>query len=423
MTQQQTLSAGQARRNFMLGILNGTLFRLFFVLADPGVVMPWFIQQLTTSTVAVGLLLPLNRGSGLLPQLLLCDVFQRQRRKMPAYRVLVAIRVVTWALLVAAILILGNRNPGLLLLLVMALFAIHWAATATGGMLFNDIAAKAIPAERRGSFFGTREFAGGLLGLLGAGSLARSLLDPARGFTFPTNFGIIFGLAGIALAAGEFFLLLLVEPDVDPGPVAPGQSRGLIPFDRLFGVLCRDSNLRLVVGERLALTVTAAAMPFYSVYAKQVLGAPVAVAGTYLTVYTAATVLSVLAWGWVRDRFGCQKVVLWTALLSLPLPLIPLLAGGRIDPVSFTGVFLLLGLAQGGVQIEQWNLVVDVAPPAERVLYLGVTNIVVGVFSLALISAGWIAARFGIQSLFVASAAAAAVGALLAIPMRTRTVH
>src|SRR5512137_2047860 len=108
------LSPERARRNYLLGVLDGTLFRLSYVLADPSLVLPWFIAQLTASPVAVGLLLPLNRMSATLPQFLLTGVFHRANRKMPLYRVAAAGRVLSWALAVLAVWVLGARHRPLL---------------------------------------------------------------------------------------------------------------------------------------------------------------------------------------------------------------------------------------------------------------------------------------------------------------------
>ena len=89
-------------------------------------------------------------------------------------------------------------------------------------------------------------------------------------------------------------------------------------------------------------------------------------------------------------------------------------------------VFLLVGATVAGTDIGFLSLVLDMAPAEERGLYVGLVNTTLGVVSLALIAEGWIVERWGLNTLFAASAVCSVL-TLLAVgqvrePVSTRCV-
>lgn len=206
-----TLSAEQVRRNLVLGVANGALFRLFNALTDPSLVLTWFVSQLTASPVAIGLLLPISQGGWFLPQLLVSGLVQRMPRRMSLYRATAFVRVLSLALIVASVFIIGDRNPSSLLVAFLILYSAYSLVSGVAGLPFMDVVGKAIPADRRGSFFAWRRFTGGVLAL-GASALTSYVLDERPGLAFPMNFGWLFAAAALAMGAGFFFFAQVVEP-------------------------------------------------------------------------------------------------------------------------------------------------------------------------------------------------------------------
>jgi len=411
---KHSLSKTELRRNFIFGVANGTLFRLFSALTDPSLVLTWFVRQLTSSPLAVGLLLPIAQGGWFLPQLLTSGFIQRYPRKMTIYRAAALVRMLIWALLTSLVFLLGARNKPLLLIAFIALFSIYSLAAGVAGLPFMDIVGKAISPERRGSFFAWRDFTGGLLALAGSG-LVRYMLDERRGPGFPLDFGLLFGAAGIAMAMALICFFQLSEPveEVEQEHRVSG-----VHWRDIKRLLQRNSDYVLFIVARVALLVSTVALPFYSVFAKDRLGVPASMAGTYLAAYTVAIVGSTLFWGQLSDRYGNRVLMLLVSLLSIPLPMVPVLFGDVISYSVFTLVFLMLGIIKAGIQIVSLSFVLEIAPPSERVLYVGLVNTVLGTVSLILMVGGVIAEQWGLNALFSLSACSALLAAFFVWKLR-----
>ena len=149
----QVSSPREVQRSFVLGAADGVLYRLFMALTDPAFVLTWFVSQLSTSSVAVGMLLPIRMGASVLPQLFFAGWVQRRPRKMPVYRALMLVSLVCWALLIISVFVLGDTHKSLLLIVFVVLFCLYSMITGVVGLPFMDIVARVIPPRRRASFF------------------------------------------------------------------------------------------------------------------------------------------------------------------------------------------------------------------------------------------------------------------------------
>ena len=66
------------RRNFILGVLNGTIFKITMLLIDPQTVLAWFLMQLEVSNFYIGLISPIRMGSSFLLQIFVSGYLQKQ---------------------------------------------------------------------------------------------------------------------------------------------------------------------------------------------------------------------------------------------------------------------------------------------------------------------------------------------------------
>jgi MFS family permease len=399
----------QLRRNLLLGILNGMLGRFSQDMINPALVLTWFVSDLGAPVAVIGLLAPVSMVAGYVAQLLSASHIQRQSRKMPAYRMMAALRVLCWALIVAAVLLLGRERPSLLLALFLLVYVAYSMLRGASGLAFQDIVGKTVPPQRRGRFFGWRQFTGGLLALAGSVLVSR-MLDDQSGLTFPTSYAAIFAIAGLAGMIGHICFALIVEPD------AAGRSPQL-PFaecvERMWGILRQDSSFRWFACFVCALLFSTVAAPFYSLFAKEQLGVPSATAGTYLGAFTAGLVGSTLPWGRLNDRAGSRALLFVAGLLSVVPPVLPLLLNAGMSSSAFVLVFALLGSARTAFEIGYMSFVLDAAPIAHRVLYITLASSVVGVVHLLLMAGGFVAEQWGIRAVFASSAASALLSVLL----------
>jgi hypothetical protein len=166
---------------------------------------------------------------------------------------------------------------------------------------------------------------------------------------------------------------------------------------------------------RILLNMTRLSAPFYPIFALDVLDAPAAMVGFYLSAQTLARILSNLLWRRLDQKRGNYHLVRTAALLTA---LEPLLAAGfpwlmglagltvartRLLPAYlFTGVFLIAGGTQSGRAIGFMALLLNLAPDDERASYVGFVNTALGLVSFLPIVAGAIIDRVGFEPIFFA---------------------
>lgn len=397
----------EVRRSFWLNVFNGALFNFAGRLIDPPVVLTWFVSRLTSSNLLIGLVPPLGQAGWLLPQVFVSARVQRMRRKMPSYAAAAGIRFAAWLLLAAAV--WWIETPALLLITFFALYTLAWIAAGLAGLAFFEVTAKTIPAWRRGRLFATRQLVGGLLSL-GAGWVVKAILThPA--LPFPHDHAVLFLLYSIAIVPAMLAFISIREP---PGTAVSERIGIREQLRRGWGFLKEDAVYRRYMLARATLGLADIALPFYGVYAKDVLGAPEGIIGWYLTARVASRLAFNLPWGWISDRRGNRLVM---RLLSLGYGLAALLAMALVAGVEFFHLngawlpFLVipLYLIDGAIRPAQIlagsNFLLELAPEEERPLYLGLSNTLMGIVVLASGFGGLLVDLMGFVGLFATAPA------------------
>lgn len=409
------------KRNFSLGVLNGAFFNFFSALLDPSLVLSWFVSQLTTSNFLIGLIMPIQSGGWLLPQLLVSGYLQRRQRKLPFYSCMAGARVAIWGLMTLAVFFI--EDAAVLLVVFFTLLTVYSLSAGLAGICFVDIVAKAIPATRRGAFFGWRLFLGGLLAF-GGSLLVTYILDEGRGLAFPDNYAVLFLFAFFILCVAMGCFILTVEPlePVNEERITLGRQ-----FRRALDLPRRDSNYRRFLTMRLLLMGAEIATPFYIVYAKRALSVPVSMVGVYLMGTTLASFASNLLWGRISDRQGNKLLLILSGALGLLMPLTALSVGpladlwpglGEFAPGLFALVFVLSGGYKSGTMIGNLNFLLEITPPDDRPIYIGFTNTILGIALLASSVGGLIVDMAGFTVLFSLALAFYAVALFLTLRLQ-----
>ena len=413
-------------RNFRLGVLNGLWFTVADRLMDPTLVLAAFVSTLTPSPLWLGLLIPITDGGWFLPQFLLSGYLQSQPLKLALYRRVAVVRVGLWLLLAAAPFFL--RGPALLLPAFFVTYALVCLASGLSGLSFMEIVGKTIPPRQRGVFFAWRLAAGGVAGLLGT-LLVRYLVDEAGPLAFPYNFGVLF--TG-ALVVGVLGLAAMARVSEPPDEFLLPPASPLAQVRRALDVVRTDLAYRRYLLLRVLLVVAGIAPPFYAVYVQQRLGGPLSMVGLYLAVYTSFNLLSHVVFGRLSARLGNRATliiatwaglamtggVLALALLAGPLRLTGLAASWWLLPI-----FVLYGVRESGIGVASHSLLLDLAPPAERSLYVGLTNTVIGLVLLGTTLSGVLVAVLGYPALFMVTMGAHVLALWAGAQMRAAAVE
>ncbi len=416
MNTEQSIPAHEVKRSFALGVFNGAAFNFAESLISPPLVLTLFVSKLTSSNLLTGLVSPLGDACWFLPQIFVSARIQRMERKMGSYKLAAAIRTVAWIALATAVWFI--RDPLLLLGGFFVLYTVARLSAGLAGLAFFDVVAKTIPARQRGSFFSWRQLAGGILGL-GAGWIVKLVLsNPA--LPFPHNHAFLFFLYCAAMVPGLAAFIAVREP---PGAAVTESVTVREQLRRAGSILRENKVYRRYLSARMSLALAGIALPFYGIYAKKVLGAPAGMVGVYVATRIGAQLLSNLLWGRVSDRRGNQLVMRLlnlgtgaTVLLALLLVCMVALTHpqGTWLPYLVLPLFFLDGAVRPGQVLAGSNFLLELVPAAERPLYLGTSNTIMGIVVLVSGLGGLVVDLLGFAGLFAVSLALCVAGYTLA---------
>jgi predicted MFS family arabinose efflux permease len=409
--QVHSTAAPYLKRNFFLGMANGSLYMLAETLVDASLVLTWFLARLAAPNILIGLVVPLRDAGWFLPQLFVAPYLGRLRYKMPTYASAALIRGMAW--MAMAVVVLTQRNPTVLIMGFFIPYVVNSFASGWAGLAFMDIIAKTIPAERRGAYFGTRMLIGGLLGIAGS-YVVRLALGEQLGQTFPANVGQLTAIAGVFAVISLMSFTYVVEP---PGEV----SRVTNLFAHLgqaWHLPRRDRNFGFFPATRVALMAAQMATPFLAVYASRELGAGAEMVSLYLAANTAAALASNLVWSRISDRQGNRAVLRFASGIGLMMALLAWLIGPigwalKLTTVTawlFSAVFALVGVFQSGIGLGGMSLLLEIAPAADRGLYIGLANTVLGIALMSTSIGGILVDWLGYRGLFLLAAGCYAIG-------------
>jgi MFS family permease len=196
-------------RSFVLGVTNGVLFKLAEALVGGTTVLPAFMSNLTSSKVVVGLAGTMSLAGWFLPQLVVANLVSHLRAKKPVYVWAGVVRIAAiWTIALMVVFVAGAEPAGFLAAFLV-LYSIYVLGAGVAGIPFMDMVAKAVPAHRRGTFFGARLFIGGIASAL-AGLFVKEVLSAGG---FPGGYAVLFLTASaVVTAAVVSFCLVRGHP-------------------------------------------------------------------------------------------------------------------------------------------------------------------------------------------------------------------
>jgi hypothetical protein len=287
------------------------------------------------------------------------------------------------------------------------LYTVARLMSGPAGLAFFDVVAKTIPARRRGRFFSWRQLLGGLLAL-GSGWIVRTVLNhPA--LPFPRGQAVLFALYCGAMTPALVAFILIREP---PGAIIPDPITIQKQLRRAQQLLGENRVFRRHLAARMSLILAGGALPFYGIYAKNVLGAAEGMVGVYVTTLVGAQLLFNLLWGRVSDRRGNRTVMRLLSLGRGATTLLALILVGTVAfmqphglwlPYLILPLFVLDGAMRPAHVLSGSNFLLELIPDTERPIYLGLSNTLSGIAVLVSGLGGLMVDAFGFVGLFVVS--------------------
>ena len=386
------------RRNFNLGVINGTLYIGGLAFSEPATVLPVFVSLFTGSSILIGLTGTLTSVGWLLPQLAVARYAEHLPRKMRLYKMAAIFRLTSWLCLAISVSWADKLDPTLYLLVFFLCLGSFSLVGGASGIAFLDIVAKTIPPERRGRYFGYRSFFSGFIAAL-AGLIVAYVLGNPDKFPFPNNYFVLFSLTFVFVLTGVVFFLFTVEPE---GTVKPRRERTSGEYmSQVKRVLSGDRNFRKFLLVMVMANTSAMSIPFYVIYATEVLGAPTGWVGIYVAIDMISIIISNLFWGYMGDAHGYRRIILLCASLALLAPILALLS---TNYVVFSLVFVIKGTGSRGLWLGKNNYSLEIAPITRRPTYVGILNTSLAFVMMTPMLGGIIIDFVSYQALFTTTA-------------------
>ncbi|NIO00837.1 MAG: MFS transporter [Candidatus Latescibacteria bacterium] len=429
----ESIESRYFRRNFYLGIANGTLVNFGMAFVDPFTVLPVFVSRMGGSSFIIGLVSAIHGAGWFFPQVFVSRIVETRMYLLGIYRNMAVLRILAWAGATFTIFYVDPGRSSLFLTSFIMCFLLTNVGAGVAAIPFLEITSKTIPVTQRGRFFGTRRFSGGVLGIfagvlvgvilnertsavVGEGWLSNAVGSMAGrlgllGHDFPINYGILFVLGGVLTALA---LLLFCFVGEVPAPSIQKPRKMLEHLMTGFSLILCDRNYRLFYIVRICWQFTAMAFPFYSTYAVNELGFSEASVGVFVSLWVGSGVISNYIWGRILDRKGNKLVLIITAGLSIVPPAIALVLqwwrlGGEVATSSWimfgmiASTFFINGLIRSGRFISNITYLLEVAPAEKRPLYVGFMNSFTFPLMLSPALGGLILNIFGVAVLFSAA--------------------
>ncbi|MDY7077585.1 MAG: MFS transporter [Chloroflexota bacterium] len=400
------------RWNFGVFLVDYVCFGIAFAFVNISSVMPAFVGRLTDSAPVVGLVGTVFNGGWLLPQLAVARLINDKPRKKPYMLAGTSGRVAFWIIALALWAGLG-RYPTTMLILFFTCLGLFAASDGVASVAWFDILARAIPLKQRGRLIGVGQVISGLAGV-GVGMLVRLILDQSL---FPNDYALIFTLAGVALTPSVIALALVREPPPEnASPETNEQTNG-----RWLKLLVLDSSFRRLMACRLMVGMMGLATPFYVMHAADVLHLSQGVIGDFVTAQTSAAVVVSVLLGLVSERWGPRYVARIGGAAAIVGPLLALaahLAGSGWLVRAYPLVYAALGIVNSSWMLGFFNYLLEIAPEGMRPAYVGLSNTLMGVLTLAPMAGGWLLEATSYTVLFGVTATVVAVGFLLTLGLK-----
>ena len=391
-------------RNFLAFGSDTVFFSIAFTgFMNPNVILPAFTTRLGGSAESVGLLIAVISLAWSTPQAIAGNIASRFSRQKP-FVLAMALSGRMFIFGLVALISLTQANPPWLSLTAIYLALVIFLGTdgfATIGWM--DMLARAFPAKKRGSFISIWQ-AAAAGGVLGVSALVSYLLGE-QSAPFPSNYALLFGLAGLFFIGSAIGTLAIYEPST-AGDMPPPHIAWRDFWSHFVKTLRDDERLRQVTLTRMLFTLGTIASPFYVLYATEQLAMDPSLLGTFIGAQTVGIMIAGLTLGRIADRFGAERAIQIGICVVLSAPAMALIisfSDGAISlllPYLYIWIYVCIGLANNLPFLGFANYILDIAPTNQRTVYSGIVNTINSLAMPTLWVAGWLPEHISYEALF-----------------------
>jgi len=342
-------------------ILHGFFLSIGTTVAEPSTILPLLINYFSGSSILVGIFASLLKGGAIFVQMISAFYAQSYKYMMPYLRLVFLARFLSWFGIGLIIAIFGETDPEITLWGIgIALFIFSFSA-GFGAIYFKDIQGKIFSNKFRGKSMAYRQFFSGL-GAIISGTTAGWFLTQ---FEMPMSFAYLFMISSLIMGIGLIAFSSIEEPP----------KENIQPRKGSFGKFLKDSFVYFHKSTVLKNQVLAylfsyshlIALPFIILDAKNHIELSGYIIGLLLSVQMAGGMLSNILWGKISSA-GEDVKIIYISFTMFILSLILVIFFHNI--YIYTFVFFMLGASIDGVRLAFGNLILIIAPPEKRPVYI-----------------------------------------------------
>ncbi len=377
--------------NHIKNILHGFFLSIGTTIAEPSTILPLIVNYFGGSSLLVGFFAALLRGGAVIVQLFAAFQAQSYELMRPYLRRVFLIRFLSWFFIGVAIIVFGEEHPDLTLFFIgTGLFLFSFSA-GFGAIYFKDILAKIFSHKFRGKTMSYRQFFSGLGGLI-SGAMAALILEL---FEPPYSFGYLFIISAFVMGLGYLAFATVDEPVKEEVPQRETSFKKFL--HNSWTLLKADRELQIQLATFLFGYGYLIALPFIILDAETRIALDGVAIGSLITMQMAGAMLSNLLWGQLSGR-GLNKLTAHIAIVfQISAVTMAILSTSLY---AYMVVFFLIGAAIDGSRIASGNLILALAPPQKRPVYIALQVNILSFGMFFSIAGGVILQFFGYAVLY-----------------------
>ena len=347
--------------NHVRNILHGFFLSIGTTIAEPSTILPLIINYFGGGSMLVGLFSSLLRGGAILVQLFAAFQAQSYHRMLPYIRRVFFIRFLAWFLIGLVMVLFGEDYPNFTLFFIgLGLFVFSFSA-GFGAIYFKDIIAKIFSHKFRGKTMAYRQFFSAFGGLM-SGMFAAFILEH---FDAPQSYGYLFIISSFLMGFGYIAFGTIDEPYKEE--VSQRENSFKKFLKNSLATLQGDKELQIQLSTFLLAYGYLISLPFIILDAQVKINLSGVAIGSLITTQMVGAMLSNFLWGRLSGQ-GRNKL---TANVSIILYILAIIVAFNASSLyEYMFIFFIIGGAIDGNRIASGNLILKLAPPEKRAVYI-----------------------------------------------------
>lgn len=353
------------KRGYFAFLWHGFFLAITMAMLDLNTVFPTLINILTESKFIFAMLYSIMLGVPLLFNMVFGHFLKRTSYKKKFLLIGIYIRGLSFLGLSIFTYFFSISLPDLTIYAFFFFVFLFSLSGGFAGLSYSDVLAKTIPKENRTTIFTLKQVSGSIASLLGGFFIARIF---SIGIAFPMNYTIslFVGFVGLFVASIGFYFVK------EPKGIIPKGKEHLTDFIKRIPKKVNESRpfKYFILTENLS-AFSIMILPFYIIFAKEVLGFDATYIGIFLLVQISGTIISNILWGMIGKKYNAKRIVTVCIILGGINPLIAILSA-LINPMLYFVVFFILGFTISGRKVGFEPYLLNITPADERIEYLGI---------------------------------------------------